>query len=308
MDPNEILRIVDAIHRDRNIDREVVFDAIEAALVSLTKRHYGEEGDISVEIDRTAGSIRGARNGVPMNMAEIVERIGAQTAKEAMIQKIREADAQSTRYIVSVAEGDGSGCHAHACCGHVAVFPAVSTCPRQAWAWHPSFRNRNYIASIARLSHKTRHQITPQSLYNSAADNPHAVAVDAEPRRQAVAIRRAAVGGGVAPRAAAKHARRAGRRPRRVDRGRLLVVVPVVPIGAPLPDVAVHVVQSPGVRLLLAHRMRLAAGVALEPTVLRQLGFAIAKTIPRCRARAAGVFPLCLGRQAEVTPARRTSR
>ena len=34
MNPNELLRIVDAIHRDKNIDKEIVFEGIEAALVS----------------------------------------------------------------------------------------------------------------------------------------------------------------------------------------------------------------------------------------------------------------------------------
>ena len=34
MKPEEILRIVDAIHRDKNIDKEIVFEGIEAALVS----------------------------------------------------------------------------------------------------------------------------------------------------------------------------------------------------------------------------------------------------------------------------------
>ncbi len=92
MDPNGILRIVDAIHRDKNIDREIVFEAIEAALVSGITKHYGEQTGIIVEIDRTTGSIRGSHNGVPMDTDEIVERIGAQTAKEAMVQKIREAE------------------------------------------------------------------------------------------------------------------------------------------------------------------------------------------------------------------------
>jgi transcription termination/antitermination protein NusA len=97
MDPNEILRIVDAIHRDKNIDKEIVFAGIEAALVSAAKKHYGEEADIVVEIDRTTGSIRGTHNGAAMDAAEIAERIGAQTAKDLMIQKIHEAerDAQS---------------------------------------------------------------------------------------------------------------------------------------------------------------------------------------------------------------------
>ena len=115
----------------------------------------------------------------------------------------------------------------------------------------------------------------------SAAEQPHAVAVDAEPRREAVAIRRTAVGGGIAPRAAAEHARRYRRRPRRIDAGRLLVVIAVVPIAAPLPDVAVHVVQSPGVRFLLADRMRSAARVALEPAVLGKLGLAVAEAVSR---------------------------
>jgi N utilization substance protein A len=92
MDPNELLRIVDAIHRDKNIDKEIVFEGIEAALVSAAKKHYGEEEDVVVEIDRANGSIRGTHNGVPMAPAEMAERIGAQTAKQVMIQKIREAE------------------------------------------------------------------------------------------------------------------------------------------------------------------------------------------------------------------------
>ena len=92
MNPNEILRIVDAIHRDKKIEKEIVFKAIEAALVSAFKTYYGEEADIVVEIDRTTGSIRSTHNGVAMDATEIAEGIGAQTAKHLMIQKIREAE------------------------------------------------------------------------------------------------------------------------------------------------------------------------------------------------------------------------
>jgi transcription termination/antitermination protein NusA len=91
MDPKEILRVVDAIHRDKNVGKEIVFGAIEAALVSVSKKHYGTEADIIVEIDRTTGSIRATRNGVPMDTGEIVERIGVQATKDEMVQKIREA-------------------------------------------------------------------------------------------------------------------------------------------------------------------------------------------------------------------------
>ena len=43
MNPNELLRIVDSLHREKNIDTEIVFQAIEAALVSAARRQFGEE-------------------------------------------------------------------------------------------------------------------------------------------------------------------------------------------------------------------------------------------------------------------------
>jgi N utilization substance protein A len=92
MNPGEVLRIVDAIHRDKNIDKEIVFQAIEAALVSAAKKHHGEEEEIVVTIDRVNGAIGGTHNGVPLDPEETVGRIGAQTAKQVIIQKIREAE------------------------------------------------------------------------------------------------------------------------------------------------------------------------------------------------------------------------
>jgi transcription termination/antitermination protein NusA len=92
MNANEVMRIVDAIHRDKNIDKEIVFEGIEAALVSAAKKHYGEESDIEVHIDRGSGAITGQRDGEPLDAEETVGRIGAQTAKQVMIQKIREAE------------------------------------------------------------------------------------------------------------------------------------------------------------------------------------------------------------------------
>jgi len=92
MDPAEVLRIVDAIHRDKNIDKEIVFAGIEAALISAAKKHFGEEEDVVIEIDRSTGKITGTHNGVTLTPEEMAERIGAQTAKQVMIQKIREAE------------------------------------------------------------------------------------------------------------------------------------------------------------------------------------------------------------------------
>lgn len=92
MNPSELLRIVDAIHRDKNIDKSIVFDGIEAALISAAKKHYGEDQDISITIDRATGQISGYHNGKALTPEAIAERIGAQTAKQVMIQKIREAE------------------------------------------------------------------------------------------------------------------------------------------------------------------------------------------------------------------------
>ncbi len=95
MNPSELLRLVDTIHRDKNIDKEIVFEAIEAALVSAAKKHYGEDQDIVVQIDRADGTISGTHNGLALDAEETVGRIGAQTAKQVIIQKIREAERDS---------------------------------------------------------------------------------------------------------------------------------------------------------------------------------------------------------------------
>jgi N utilization substance protein A len=92
MKPEEILRIVDAIHRDKNIDKEIVFQAIEAALVTALSRQYGETSVITIEIDRENGTVTGTHDGQPLDTAELSGRIGAQTAKQVIIQKIREAE------------------------------------------------------------------------------------------------------------------------------------------------------------------------------------------------------------------------
>ena len=76
----------------RTSTRKSSSTAIEAALVSAAKKQYGEEEDIVVQIDRKDGSISGTHNGVPLDPEETVGRIGAQTAKQVMIQKIREAE------------------------------------------------------------------------------------------------------------------------------------------------------------------------------------------------------------------------
>ncbi len=94
MNPSELLRIVDSLHREKNIDSEVVFSAIEAAYVTAVKKHFGEDADISVTINRQSGQLQAACNGRELNEEEI-GRIGAQTAKQVIIQKVKEAERDS---------------------------------------------------------------------------------------------------------------------------------------------------------------------------------------------------------------------
>ncbi|MBI1903878.1 MAG: transcription termination factor NusA [Planctomycetia bacterium] len=95
MNPAELLKLVDAIHREKNIDKEIVFEGIEAAFASALRKHHGEEIEIKVTVDRQTGVIKAVVGGTELSSEEVVGRIGAQTAKQVMIQKIREAERDS---------------------------------------------------------------------------------------------------------------------------------------------------------------------------------------------------------------------
>jgi N utilization substance protein A len=123
----EILMVVDAVSNEKGVEKEVIFEAIEAALASATRRRYGEDIDVRVSIDRATGEYETFRrwhvfaddsneleeparelrlqDAVEVNPdaspgdyveepMESVEfgRIAAQTAKQVIVQKVREAE------------------------------------------------------------------------------------------------------------------------------------------------------------------------------------------------------------------------
>lgn len=100
MNASEVLRIVDAIHRDKSIDKEIVFEGIEQAILTALRKHFGEEDELIVTIDRKSGEPSVQHNGEFLD-PDILGRIAAQTAKQVMIQKIREAerDAQYEEFV-----------------------------------------------------------------------------------------------------------------------------------------------------------------------------------------------------------------
>jgi transcription termination/antitermination protein NusA len=87
----DILRLVDSIHREKNIDKEVVFEGLENALFSAARKKLGNTNDIFIEIDRKTGDIT-AFDGEEQIDPTALGRIAALTAKQVMIQKFREAE------------------------------------------------------------------------------------------------------------------------------------------------------------------------------------------------------------------------
>ncbi len=87
---NELLRIVDGIARDKNIDKETVFEDLETAMYTAIHKN-NDTDDIVVRIDRETGQISATVDGEEMSVRRL-GRIAAQTAKQVMIQRIREAE------------------------------------------------------------------------------------------------------------------------------------------------------------------------------------------------------------------------
>ena len=119
----ELLQIADAVAREKSIDRNVVIEAMEEAIQKAARSRYGVENDIRAEIDPKTGEIRLARF---MQVVEAIEddatqilledahaknpaaqvgdflsdplppvdygRIAAQTAKQVIVQKVRDAE------------------------------------------------------------------------------------------------------------------------------------------------------------------------------------------------------------------------
>jgi N utilization substance protein A len=123
----EILMVVDAVSNEKGVEKDIIFEAIEAALASATRRKHGDDIDVRVAIDRETGEYdtfrrwlvfedestelevpdrelrmidavdidENAEPGgyveVPMESVEF-GRIAAQTAKQVIVQKVREAE------------------------------------------------------------------------------------------------------------------------------------------------------------------------------------------------------------------------
>ncbi len=91
MNSQELIRIVDGIARDKNIERDQIYNDIEQAVASGLRKQFNTEdtSEFTVKLDRTNGQISALRQGVEVPLS-VVGRIGAQTVKQVMIQLIRQ--------------------------------------------------------------------------------------------------------------------------------------------------------------------------------------------------------------------------
>ena len=90
----EFLRHIDSLHREKGIDREQLIESIETALVSAARKRYPNIEELRVRIDRVTGVIRLMDGDIPFDEMDPATfgRIAAQTARQVMIQRIREAE------------------------------------------------------------------------------------------------------------------------------------------------------------------------------------------------------------------------
>lgn len=87
----DLLRLIDSIQRDKGIDKEILFQGIESALLSAARKHYNKSESLQITIDRSSGKIK-AHDDDGSVEPSFLGRIAAQTAKQVIIQKIKEAE------------------------------------------------------------------------------------------------------------------------------------------------------------------------------------------------------------------------
>jgi len=105
MNGSELIRIVDAIRRDKGIDPELIFQSIEQALSQATKKALNLEEAPAVRIDRASGEISATDRGIPID-ASLLGRIAYQQARQVFVQKLREAESDSVYNEYAHKKGD----------------------------------------------------------------------------------------------------------------------------------------------------------------------------------------------------------
>lgn len=89
-----VLELVNKMTEEKKVSPDIIFNGIEAAIQLAAERHFQVEEGVIVHIDRATGDIS-AKHGDKEIDPETLGRIAAQSAKQVMIQKIREAESDT---------------------------------------------------------------------------------------------------------------------------------------------------------------------------------------------------------------------
>ena len=109
---NEIIRLLDHLAREKNVDREVLVQDLELAMVSAVRKHFASEDldEFGCAIDRLDGTISVWRNEEDQSRTAIpIEKLGripAQTFKQVMTQRFRENERASLLEEFSKRQGE----------------------------------------------------------------------------------------------------------------------------------------------------------------------------------------------------------
>jgi N utilization substance protein A len=90
----DLLKLVDLMHEEKKIARETIFQGIEQAIKLAAERHFAVEEGVFVNIDQSTGHVTARYKEEELD-PETLGRIAAQSAKQVMIQKIREAESDT---------------------------------------------------------------------------------------------------------------------------------------------------------------------------------------------------------------------
>jgi len=107
-----LLSILEAIEKEKGIQREALLEAIRSALISACRKTFPNPDSVDVQIDINTGAIHVLENGKEVFNADF-GRIAAQTAKQVIMQKIREAERESILGEFTKKEGDIVTGHVH---------------------------------------------------------------------------------------------------------------------------------------------------------------------------------------------------
>ena len=101
----ELLHMLSYIEKEKGIRKEILIDALRAALLSACRKTFPNPETIDVQINPRTGDIQVFDDGKEVYNADF-GRIAAQTAKQVIIQKIREAERESVYNEFTKKEGD----------------------------------------------------------------------------------------------------------------------------------------------------------------------------------------------------------